>query len=63
MVLLSKNFSTEKSDWRVLPESVRLVNNYPEQKTAAGHPKAFKLPEVSGVSDHWPVAVDIEFVK
>ena len=59
MVLLSKNFNDSSSSWKVLPKSVRLINGAPEQKREGGFPKAFRLPKASGVSDHWPIAVDI----
>lgn len=45
--------------WHVVPGSTRLVNRGPGQMTDAGTPAAFRLPEASGVSDHWPLAVTI----
>lgn len=64
MILLSENLSPERSGekaapWKVIPSSVRIYNDHPEQKTKEGYPKDFSLPEITGVSDHWPLAVDI----
>ena len=37
-----------------------LANGSAEQQTEQGTPKRFRLPEASGVSDHWPVVMVIE---
>ncbi|NND60250.1 MAG: endonuclease/exonuclease/phosphatase family protein [Gammaproteobacteria bacterium] len=49
----------EKAGWRVDPDSVRLVNEYPSQRTAEGTPNRFQMPAATGVSDHWPLAMTI----
>lgn len=59
MILLSKNLSHDQSSWKVLPNTVRLANSSPEQSTKNGKPKRFRLPDATGVSDHWPIALDI----
>jgi hypothetical protein len=46
--------------WDIRADSVEIANNVPEQVTPAGTPKRFQFPEVSGVSDHWPLLVKIE---
>lgn len=47
--------------WRLAPESARCANGLPEQVTTAGTPNRFSLPAGSGVSDHWPLYVEIEY--
>ncbi len=37
-----------------------LANNTEEQITSEGTPKRFRLPEATGVSDHWPLVMVIE---
>ena len=50
--------SSASSTVRVL--DVRLANAAPEQTRANGTPKAFRLPDADGVSDHWPLVVEFE---
>jgi endonuclease/exonuclease/phosphatase family metal-dependent hydrolase len=45
--------------WRLHPRSVRVPSALPEQSTPEGHPAAFRLPQATGVSDHWPLVADI----
>lgn len=61
MILLSHNFSSKNKHegWEVVSDSVRLVNSYQKQKNRKGYPNRFKLSKKGGVSDHWPLAVDI----
>lgn len=51
-------FSSKK--WQIRPGSVAIANNAPLQTSMSGTPERFRLPEMSGVSDHWPVVVTIE---
>lgn len=44
--------------WRVT--DVRLANGYAAHVTTAGTPARFQLPEATGVSDHWPLALRLE---
>ena len=37
-----------------------LANNTPAQVRSNGTPRRFQLPEVSGVSDHWPLVMLVE---
>lgn len=46
--------------WKLRPDSVRIVNGTPAQVRADGTPARFELPDGSGVSDHWPIAVTLE---
>lgn len=60
MILLDKKFYDGERGWKVLRKSVRLVNQgHPEQLTAEGRPQSFYPQGLKGVSDHWPLAVDI----
>jgi endonuclease/exonuclease/phosphatase family metal-dependent hydrolase len=42
-------------------DSIDIANHTPEQVSANGTPARFSLPEGTGVSDHWPLVVTIEF--
>jgi endonuclease/exonuclease/phosphatase family metal-dependent hydrolase len=57
MILFSKNMET--SAWKMDPASVTVVRTAVEQRTVKGHPKSFALPEATGVSDHWPLALTL----
>ncbi|MDH4047185.1 MAG: endonuclease/exonuclease/phosphatase family protein [Gammaproteobacteria bacterium] len=46
--------------WAIRADSVQLANKTPAQVTLEGTPARFNLPEGSGVSDHWPLALMIE---
>lgn len=48
-------------DWRVRPESVALANQTPEQMTGRNTPARFRLQDLSGVSDHWPLIATISY--
>jgi hypothetical protein len=39
---------------------VEIANAIPDQQQADGTPRRFRLPEASGVSDHWPVLMTLE---
>ena len=60
MILWSKNFSTKTSKWEVVAESFRIANNHKEQRSKTGAPKRFEISGPEGVSDHWPLAVDLK---
>jgi endonuclease/exonuclease/phosphatase family metal-dependent hydrolase len=63
MVMWSKNFEEPKSKWTVLKDSVRIYNSQPEQTTPQGGPNRYEYSGPSGVSDHWPLAVDLKLKK
>lgn len=46
--------------WSIRAGSVEVANKGPLQINENGKPANFELPEGSGVSDHWPLIVDIE---
>lgn len=46
--------------WQLDPASARCANSLPEQVTPAGTPNRFTMPEATGVSDHWPLIVEIQ---
>ena len=48
----------QQGDWEMT--SSYLANETPEQITAEGTPKRFRLPEATGLSDHWPLVMVIE---
>ena len=50
----------ESATWSVRADSVRIANRTPDQVTPEGTPWRFEMPGGTGVSDHWPVVVDLE---
>lgn len=46
--------------WRVNPASIRLANSLPQQNTAKKTPKGYYPPGFEGVSDHFPLYVELE---
>ena len=60
MILLSKSFETKASGgWWFDTQSVELANKATFQRTDKGTPARFRLPNRSGVSDHWPLVTRI----
>ena len=51
---------SENATWQLRPESARCANGLPEQVTERGTPNRFAMPAATGVSDHWPLYVEIE---
>ncbi|MGI9224294.1 MAG: endonuclease/exonuclease/phosphatase family protein [Woeseiaceae bacterium] len=51
----------EKATWALRADSVRIANRAPGQMRPDGTPWRFEMPAGTGVSDHWPVVVVIEF--
>lgn len=49
--------------WDIRAESVQIANQTPEQVTPNGTPARFRMPEIGGVSDHWPLLVKIELTQ
>lgn len=52
-------FAQGESRWAIVADSVRIENTTADQVTAQNTPNRFELPEGTGVTDHWPLAVDI----
>jgi endonuclease/exonuclease/phosphatase family metal-dependent hydrolase len=46
--------------WAIRADSVQLANKTAAQVSDAGTPARFRMPEGSGVSDHWPLVARIE---
>jgi len=53
----------EKTTWQIRADSVQIANRTAAQVTVAGKPARFRLPQGSGVSDHWPLVLSIELTK
>ena len=61
--LLSKSFSTDPSQagkWSVIPDSIYIANELPFQNTPQGTPCQFEVPGPRGVSDHWPMVMELK---
>lgn len=62
VILFSKDFMNEVSDWRLNPDSIRIVNSSRYQINRYGNPARFGSGLSSvGVSDHWPLYAEIEY--
>jgi hypothetical protein len=59
MILLSKNFFSKSARWTLDPKSVQIFNKLPFQLAPDESPADFNLPEIDGVSDHWPLVIQI----
>lgn len=63
ILLLSKNLdpaAKNNTGWALDPETIRISNGNPQQKNSNGTPKRFNHKDGTGVSDHWPVALEIK---
>ncbi len=59
-VLVSKNMApTGGAAWRIDPESVRLAKGTKHQADKRGRPRRFDPMDRSGVSDHFPLVIDL----
>ncbi|MCB9024851.1 MAG: endonuclease/exonuclease/phosphatase family protein [Bdellovibrionaceae bacterium] len=58
-ILLVRKLTTNNKKWRLDKQSFRVLNGDPEQKDSQGFPKEFDPVKMTGVSDHWPTAIDI----
>lgn len=45
--------------WRMRQKSIQVMHNYAFQRSPSGAPQRFSAGTISGVSDHWPVALDL----
>lgn len=57
MILWSKDHS--KSSWKIVKDSMRVLNQGPGQMAKSGAPARFEFDGPTGVSDHWPLAIDL----
>lgn len=60
MILWAPADRSAHATWKIREDSVRLVNDNEAQLREDGTPARFELPEGTGVSDHWPLAVTLE---
>ncbi len=63
MILLDQRFFAKSATWTLDPQSVQIQNALSFQSDDDGAPADFELPEVSGVSDHWPLLLQIVKTK
>ena len=49
-----------RTTWNIRNNSVHVANRAPDQVLEDGTPARFQLPGGTGVSDHWPLVMDIE---
>ena len=59
MILLSQNLAPGSGGWAMDSARTRVATAYPAQVREPGVPAAFTLPARSGVSDHWPLVVEL----
>ena len=48
-----------KTSWAVDPSSIRIINDLPFQNEADKTPRSFQSVNENGVSDHWPLYIEI----
>ncbi len=58
-ILLSKNFFNKDTAWTMDPKSVRIHKALPLQLDLDDSPADFRFPELTGVSDHFPLLLQI----
>jgi hypothetical protein len=64
MILWSRNPDRgAQATWDLRKDSVEIVNKTAAQVTKNNTPARFLLPEGSGVSDHWPLLMRVEFAQ
>ncbi|MCC6138671.1 MAG: hypothetical protein IT287_08555 [Bdellovibrionaceae bacterium] len=60
VLLTSKNMLPgSDGKWKIVPESIRIENNSLYQNNQYGNPARFDASRKDGVSDHWPLALEI----
>jgi len=50
----------ENTTWQIRADSIQIANRTATQATDDGKPARFRLSPRSGVSDHWPLVLNIE---
>lgn len=63
MILLSPSFFDTKSSWTLDTDSVHVFNKLPSQIAPDESPADFNLPNPKGVSDHWPLVIQLVKTK
>ena len=56
----SSSSSTTSSAWSVDTESIRIINDVPLQNNSDHTPKAFESENEPGISDHWPLYMEMK---
>lgn len=56
MIIVRRN---TESAWRLDRQKTRLVNSLAAQSTEDGYPARFEREPLSGVSDHWPLLIEL----
>ncbi len=59
MILVDQRFFKIRSRWTLDKNSVKIQNSLPFQTNIYGSPADFRLPWGSGVSDHWPLLIQL----
>ena len=59
-MILFLNHTPRKSSWKLDAESIQIINGYENQKRENGTPKSYDPEKRVGVSDHWPVYVELK---
>ncbi len=59
ILLVSKSIESDAS-WKFNPDSLIIPNKVKEQINAHGRPAEFNPETLEGVSDHWPLALELE---
>lgn len=59
MILVDQRFFKLSSLWTLDKDSVKIHNPIPFQTNKYGSPADFRLPWASGVSDHWPLLIQL----
>ncbi len=59
MILVNEAFFSANTSWTVDVTSFRLHNPLPFQTNRYGSPADFTLPSMRGVSDHWPLMIQL----
>lgn len=59
MILMDQRFFAKNTKWTLDPQTIRVQNTLPFQSDSEGTPADFELPSASGVSDHWPLVLQI----
>ena len=62
MILFSPGRGGETT-WQMRANSVAIANNNPAQITENGTPQRYVSATRTGVSDHWPIIVTIEYTE
>jgi exonuclease III len=60
---MERAIGSEKSVWRLIPESITIANKASQQTQVTGRPKRFDPKTGEGVSDHFPIYAEVEIIS